>query len=103
MNTEEGEEVQVKGIGNIFNKIIAEGSRFDPNTVVVVVVVVVVTTIAENLPIPDKEMPIQMASRTPNRYDQSTASPRHIRVKKLSIIKQGNTIERCKEEMSKHI
>jgi hypothetical protein len=50
MAIEEGEEVQVKGIHNIFNKIIAE--KF-PNL--------------------EKFMPIQVqeASRTPNRVDQN--------------------------------
>jgi hypothetical protein len=60
---EEGEEVQAKGIGNIFNKIIAE--KF-PNL--------------------KKEMPIevQKASRTPNRYDQTRTSPWHIIIKTIS-------------------
>jgi hypothetical protein len=46
----EEEEVQDKGIGNVFNKIIAV-----------------------NFPTLKKEMPIQVqeASRTPNRHDQS--------------------------------
>jgi hypothetical protein len=47
---EEGEEVQAKGIRNIFNKIITE-----------------------NFPNLEKDSPIQMqeASRTPNRPDQT--------------------------------
>jgi phosphatidate phosphatase PAH1 len=50
MGIEEGEEVQAKGIHNIFNKIITE-----------------------NLPNLDKTMPIQVkeASRTQNRLDQN--------------------------------
>jgi hypothetical protein len=50
MGTEEGEEVQAKGICNIFNKIITENFQ--------------------NL---EKTMPIQVqeASRTPNRLDQN--------------------------------
>jgi hypothetical protein len=50
MGIEEGEEVQAKGICNIFNKIITE-----------------------NCPNLEKAMPIQVqeASRTPNRHDQN--------------------------------
>jgi hypothetical protein len=49
MGTEEGEEVQAKGMCNIFNKIITE-----------------------NLPNLEKTMPIQVqeTSRTPNRADR---------------------------------
>jgi hypothetical protein len=54
MGIEEGEEVQVKGICNIFNKIITE--KF-PNL--------------------EKGMPIQVqeTSRTPNRLDQNRTTP----------------------------
>jgi hypothetical protein len=54
MGIEEGEEVQAKGICNIFNKIITE-----------------------NFPNLQKVMPIQVqeASRTPNRLDQNRTSP----------------------------
>jgi hypothetical protein len=54
MGIEEGEEVQAKGIHNIFNKIITE-----------------------NFPNLEKVMPIQVeeASRTPNRLDQNRTSP----------------------------
>jgi archaeosine-15-forming tRNA-guanine transglycosylase len=54
MGSEEGEEVQAKGIHNIFNKIIIE-----------------------NFPNLEKTMPIQVqkASRTPNRLDQDRTSP----------------------------
>jgi archaeosine-15-forming tRNA-guanine transglycosylase len=50
----EEEEVQAKGIHNIFNKIIIE-----------------------NVPNLEKTMPIQVqeASRTPNRLDQNRTSP----------------------------
>jgi hypothetical protein len=50
-----GEEVQAKGIHNIFNKI------------------------TRNFPNLEKVLPIhiQEASRTPNRLDQNTTSPRH--------------------------
>jgi hypothetical protein len=60
MGIEEGEEVQAKGIHNIFNKIITE-----------------------NLPNLEKAMPIQVkeASRTPNRLDQNRTTPGHIIIK----------------------
>jgi hypothetical protein len=50
MGIEEGEEVQAKGIHNIFNKIITE-----------------------NFPNLEKTMPVQVqvASRTPNKLDQN--------------------------------
>jgi hypothetical protein len=64
MGIEEGEEVQAKGMCNIFNKIITE-----------------------NFPNLKKTMPtqVQETSRTPNRPDQNGAIPRHI------IIKTTNT------------
>jgi hypothetical protein len=60
MDIEEGEEVQAKGICNIFNKIITE-----------------------NFPNLEKALPIQVqeASRTPNRHDQSRTTSRHIIIK----------------------
>jgi hypothetical protein len=60
MGIEEEEEVQVKGICNIFN-----------------------TVVAENFPNLKKKMPIQVrkAFRTPNRHDQSRTSPWHIIIK----------------------
>jgi hypothetical protein len=58
-----GDEVQIKGIHNIFNKIITE-----------------------NFPNLQKDLPIhvQEAYRTPNRLDQNRTSPRHIIVKTIS-------------------
>jgi hypothetical protein len=55
----EGEEVQAKGICNIFNKI------------------------TENFPNLEKSMLIQVqeASRTPNRPDQNRTTPQHIIIK----------------------
>jgi hypothetical protein len=63
MAIKEGEEVQAKGIHNIFNKVIAENS---PNL--------------------KKELFIQIqeASRTPNRLDKNTTSPQHIIIKTTS-------------------
>jgi hypothetical protein len=66
MGIEEGNKVQVKGIHNIFNKIM------------------------ENFPNLKKVLPIQVqdASRSPNRLDQNRTSPLHI------IIKTTNTENR---------
>jgi hypothetical protein len=63
MGIEEGEEVQAKGICNVFNEIITE--------------------IFPNL---KKVLPIQVqkASRTPNRLDQNRTSPWHIIIKTTS-------------------
>jgi hypothetical protein len=57
------EEVQAKGIHNIFNKIIAESF---PN-------------LKKVLPIL-----VQKASRTPNRLDKNRTSPQHIIIKTTS-------------------
>jgi hypothetical protein len=58
MGIEEGEEVQVKGIRNIFKKIVTDN-------------------------FPQKTMPIQVQedSRTPNRLDQNKTTPQHISLK----------------------
>jgi chromosome segregation ATPase len=63
MGIEKEEEVQAKGIHNIFNKIITE-----------------------NFPNLEKTMPIQVqeSSRTPNRLDQNRTTPRHIIIKTTS-------------------
>jgi hypothetical protein len=60
MGIKEGEEVQAKGMRDIFNKIITE-----------------------NFPNLEKSIPIQMqeASRTPNRPDQNRTTPQHIIIK----------------------
>jgi chromosome segregation ATPase len=67
MGIEERQEVQVKGIHNIFNKIITE-----------------------NFPNIEKVLPtqVQEASRTPNRLDQNRTSPWHIIMKTTSIEKR---------------
>jgi hypothetical protein len=54
LGIEEGEEVQIKGIRNIFNKIITK-----------------------NFPNLEKTIPIQVpeAFRTPNRLDQNRTTP----------------------------
>jgi hypothetical protein len=63
MGIEEGEEVQTKGIGNIFNIIIKE-----------------------NFPNLEKTMPfyVQEASKTPNRLDQNRTTPQYIIIKTTS-------------------
>jgi hypothetical protein len=60
MDIEEGEEVQAKGICNIFKEIITE-----------------------NFPNLEKTMPIQVqeASRTPNRLDQNKTTQRYVIIK----------------------
>jgi hypothetical protein len=62
MGIEEGEEVQAKGMCNIFNKIITK------------------------FPNQEKDIPIQMhkASMTPNRPDQNRTTPQHIIIKTTS-------------------
>jgi hypothetical protein len=76
MGIEEGEEVQAKGIHNIFNKIIAE-----------------------NFPNLEKTMPIQVqeASRTPNRPDQNRTTLQHIIIKKTSTETTERTLKAVRE------
>jgi hypothetical protein len=59
----EGEEVQAKGIHNIFNKIITENF----------------TNLRKVLPIQ-----VQETSRTPNKLDQNRTYPWHINIKTTS-------------------
>jgi hypothetical protein len=74
MSIEEGEEVQVKGIHNIFNKIMAE-----------------------KFPSLKKEMPIQVqeASRTPN---QNRTSPWQIIVKTTSTVNKERILIAVREK-----
>jgi hypothetical protein len=76
MGTEE-EEVQAKGICNIFNKIITE-----------------------NFPNLEKVLPIQVQedSRTPNRPDQNRTSPRHIIIKKTSTENRERILKGVREK-----
>jgi predicted nuclease with TOPRIM domain len=62
MGIEEGEELQAKGMHNLFNKIITE-----------------------NFPNQEKAMPIQVqdASSTPNRHDQNITTPQNIIIKTI--------------------
>jgi hypothetical protein len=80
MGIEEGEEVQAKGIHNIFDKIITE-----------------------NFPNLETILPtqVQKASRTPNRLDQNRTSPWHI-ITKTSIENRKN-IEGCKRQKTNNI
>jgi hypothetical protein len=76
MGIEEGEEVQEKGICNIFNKIITE-----------------------NFPNLEKAMPIQIqeASRTPNRLDQNRTTPQHIIIKTTSTENRERILKAVRE------
>jgi hypothetical protein len=77
MGIEEGEEVQTKGIHNIFNKIITE-----------------------NFPNLEKTMPIQVqeASKTPNRLDQNRTTPQHIIIKTTSTEYRERILKAVREK-----
>jgi hypothetical protein len=77
MGIEEGEEVQAKGICNIFNKIITE---YFPNL--------------------EKVLPIQVqeASRTPNRLDQNRTCPQHLLIKTTSTENRERILEAVREK-----
>jgi hypothetical protein len=77
MGIEEREEVQAKGICNIFNNIITE-----------------------NFPNLEKVMPIQVqeAFRTPNRLDQNRTTPQHIIVKTTSTEKRERILKAVREK-----
>jgi hypothetical protein len=73
---EEGEEVQAKGIHNIFKKIITE-----------------------NFPNLEKAMPIQVqeASRMPNRFDQNRIITQHIIIKTTSTENREKILKAIRE------
>jgi hypothetical protein len=77
MVIEKREEMQAKGIHNIFNKIIAE-----------------------NFPSFKKEMPIhvQEASRTPKRHDKNRTSSQHIFIKTTSTEKKERILKAVREK-----
>jgi hypothetical protein len=77
MNIKEGEELQVKGIGNMVNKII------------------------EHFPNLQKEMPIQVekASRTPNRHEQNKMSPLNIIVQTIITKNKEWILKAVKEKV----
>jgi hypothetical protein len=81
MDIEEGEEVQAKGIHNIFNKIITE-----------------------NLPNLEKTMTsqIQEASRTPNRIEQNRTT-RHIIIKTTSKENKERILKAVREKKTNNI
>jgi hypothetical protein len=81
MDIEEGEEVQAKGIHNIFNKIITE-----------------------NLPNLEKTMTsqIQEASRTPNRIEQNRTT-RHIIIKTTSKENKERILKAVREKKINNI
>jgi hypothetical protein len=76
MGIEEGEEVQAKGMRNIFNKI------------------------TENFPNLEKSIPIQMqeASRTPNRPNENTTTPWHIIIKTTSTETRERILKAIREK-----
>jgi hypothetical protein len=82
MATEEGEEVQAKGICNIVNKIITE-----------------------NFPNLEKTMPIQVqeTSRTPNRLDQNRTTPQHIIIKTTSTENRDRILKAVREKKTNNI
>jgi hypothetical protein len=77
MNIKEGEKVEAKGIGNIFNKIIAENFQ--------------------NL---EKDFPIQVqeASKKPNRHEQNRTSPQHSIVQTTSTENRGRILMAIREK-----
>jgi hypothetical protein len=77
MGIEEGEEVQAKGMRNIFDKVITGNFL--------------------NL---EKTMPIQIqeASRTPNTPDQNRTTPRHIIIKTTSAENRERILKAVREK-----
>jgi hypothetical protein len=77
MGIEEGEEVQAKGMRNIFDKIITE-----------------------NFPNLEKTMLIQIqeASRTPNRSGQNRTTPQHIIIKTTSTETRERILKAVREK-----
>jgi chromosome segregation ATPase len=82
MGIEEGEEVQAKGIHNVFNK-----------------------TITENFTNLEKTIPIQVreVSRTPNRLDQNRTTPQHIIIKTTSTENRERVLKAIREKKQKNI
>jgi predicted nuclease with TOPRIM domain len=82
MGIEEGEEVQTKGMCNIFNKIITE-----------------------NFPNLEKSMPIQMqeTSRTSNKPDQNRTTPWHIIIKTTNTETQERILKAVREKKTNNI
>jgi hypothetical protein len=79
MGIEEGEEIQVKGTENIFNKIIVENS---PNLE------------------KERDIETQQAFRKQNKQDQKRNTPRHITVKALAIEQRMLKAAREKQQVN---
>jgi hypothetical protein len=77
MGIDKGEEVQTKGICNIFNKIITEHFQ----------------NLKAVLPIQ-----VQEASRTPNRLDQNRTSPWYIMIKSTSTDNKERILKAVREK-----
>jgi hypothetical protein len=77
MGVEEGEEIQTKGIHNLFNRIIAENFL--------------------NLE-KERVTQVQEAYRTPNNQDQKRNTPRHIIMKTLSTQNKETILKSAKEK-----
>jgi hypothetical protein len=77
MDVEEGEEIQTKGIDNLFNRIIAE--KF-PNLK------------------KKRVTQVQEAYRTPNLQDQKRNTPRHIKIKTLRTQNKERILKAAKEK-----
>jgi hypothetical protein len=82
MGIEEGEEVQAKGMHNIFNK-----------------------TITENFPNLEKDVSIQMQedSRIPNRPDQNRTTPGHIIIKTTSSETRERILKDIREKKTNNV
>jgi hypothetical protein len=80
MGIKEGEEVQAKGMCNIFNKIITE---YFPN-------------LQKSIPIQIKE-----AYRTPNRPDQNRSTPQHIIINTTNTETQERMLKAVREKKQK--
>jgi hypothetical protein len=74
----EGEEVQAKGICNIFNKIITEIEKA-------------------------MHIQVQEASRTPNILDQNRTTPWHIIIKTTSTENKERILKVVKEKKTKNV
>jgi hypothetical protein len=82
MGIEEGEDIQTKGIDNLFNRVIAENS---PNLE------------------KEKVIQVQESYRTPNYQDQKRITPRHIKIKILSTQNKERILKTAKEKRQVNI
>jgi hypothetical protein len=82
MGIEEGEDIQTKGIDNLFNRVIAENS---PNLE------------------KEKVIQVQESYRTPNSQDQKRITPRHIKIKILSTQNKERILKTAKEKRQVNI